>query len=60
MELFEKKQLPLAASVEQCSSTGMTAEGKTPKSLVEEMVPLLDDRAVRFVDSTTLPSRAYK
>ncbi len=55
MDLFEKKQLPLAASVEQCSSTGMTAEGKTPKSIVEEMVPLLDDRAVRFVCSTLRP-----
>lgn len=47
MELFEKKQLPMAASVEQCCSTGMTAEGRTPKNIVEEMVPLLDDRAVR-------------
>ncbi|KAG0146790.1 hypothetical protein CROQUDRAFT_656975 [Cronartium quercuum f. sp. fusiforme G11] len=50
MELFEKKQLPLAASVEQSCSTGMTAEGKTPKSIVEEMVPLLDDRAVSTID----------
>ncbi|EGG12609.1 uncharacterized protein MELLADRAFT_114806 [Melampsora larici-populina 98AG31] len=50
MDLFEKKQLPLAASVEQCCSTGMTAEGKTPKSIVEEMVPLLDDRAVSTTD----------
>jgi len=25
----------------------MTAEGKTPKTLVEEMVPLLDNREVR-------------
>jgi len=27
----------------QCCATGFTAEGKTPKTLVEEMVPLLDD-----------------
>lgn len=30
----------------QCCATGVTAEGKTPKSLVEEMVPLLADNAV--------------
>ncbi|KAI8450531.1 Sec1-like protein [Phakopsora pachyrhizi] len=46
MELFEKQQLSAVASVEQCCATGMTAEGRNPKSLVEEMVPLLDDRSV--------------
>jgi syntaxin-binding protein 1 len=30
----------------QCCATGVTAEGKTPKTLVEEMVPLLADNAV--------------
>ena len=30
----------------QCCATGYTAEGKTPKTIVEEMVPLLDDRSV--------------
>lgn len=49
MDLFEKKRLPLVASVEQCCATGMTSEGKTPKTIVEEMVPLLDDRSVRCV-----------
>ncbi|WVQ84830.1 hypothetical protein IAT38_006987 [Cryptococcus sp. DSM 104549] len=44
MNLFEKKKLALVANVEQCCATGYTAEGKTPKTLVEEMVPLLDDR----------------
>ena len=33
----------------QCCATGLTAEGKVPKTLVEEMVPLLDDRSVRCV-----------
>lgn len=64
MGIFEKKKLPLSASVEQvrrpsrasefaltlflqCCATGVTPEGKTPKTLVEEMVPLLDDRSVR-------------
>ncbi|OCF34392.1 syntaxin-binding protein 1 [Kwoniella heveanensis BCC8398] len=44
MTLFEKKKLSLVANVEQCCATGYTSEGKTPKTLVEEMVPLLDDR----------------
>ncbi|KIJ55031.1 hypothetical protein M422DRAFT_64178 [Sphaerobolus stellatus SS14] len=46
MEIFEKQKLPAAASVEQSCATGMTAEGKTPKHLVEEMVPLLDSREI--------------
>lgn len=49
MGLFETRKLPLTASVEQSCATGMTAEGKTPKTLVEEMVPLLDDRSVSYV-----------
>ncbi|KAF8637589.1 hypothetical protein AX17_002658 [Amanita inopinata Kibby_2008] len=46
MAIFERDKLPLVANVEQCCATGLTAEGKTPKSLVEEMVPLLDGRDV--------------
>jgi len=46
MGLFEKHQLMNIASVEQCCSTGMTAEGRNPKTIVEEMVPLLDDRSI--------------
>ncbi|KAF9480487.1 Sec1-like snare protein [Pholiota conissans] len=46
MELFEKAKLSDVASVEQSCATGLTAEGKTPKGLVEEMVPLLDSREV--------------
>lgn len=30
----------------QSCATGLTSEGKVPKSLVEEMVPLLDSRTV--------------
>ena len=30
----------------QSCATGFTSEGKVPKSLVEEMVPLLDSRTV--------------
>lgn len=46
MDIFERDKLPVVATVEQNCSTGVTAEGKTPKTLVEEMVPLLDSREV--------------
>ncbi|KAL0953723.1 hypothetical protein HGRIS_004913 [Hohenbuehelia grisea] len=46
MGIFERDKLPLVANVEQNCATGLTAEGKTPKNLVEEMVPLLDSRDV--------------
>ncbi|RXK36602.1 syntaxin-binding protein 1 [Tremella mesenterica] len=54
MALFEKKKLSQTASVEQCCATGFTAEGKTPKTLVEEMVPLLDDRNMSAVDKVRI------
>ena len=38
----------LVIYVKDCS-TGVTAQGKTPKTLVEEMVPLLDSREVMYV-----------
>ncbi|THH29778.1 hypothetical protein EUX98_g4412 [Antrodiella citrinella] len=44
MAQFEKDKLPTIGNVEQSCATGLTAEGKTPKTLVEEMVPLLDSR----------------
>ncbi|KAF9240729.1 Sec1-like protein [Melanogaster broomeanus] len=46
MNIFEKDKLPLVGNVEQCCATGLTAEGKSPKTLVEEMVPLLDSRDI--------------
>ena len=49
MGLFEQDKLPVVATVEQNCATGLTAEGKTPKHLVEEMVPLLDSRDVLCV-----------
>ncbi|GAA5891833.1 hypothetical protein JCM8208_002906 [Rhodotorula glutinis] len=50
MTLFDKKKLPAGANVEQCCATGVTPEGKAPKTLVEEMVPLLSDRSVSSTD----------
>ncbi|KAJ7070093.1 Sec1-like snare protein [Mycena amicta] len=46
MGLFEQDKLPLVAGIEQDCATGLTAEGKTPKNLVQDMVPLLDSREV--------------
>ncbi|TBU34148.1 Sec1-like protein [Dichomitus squalens] len=46
MAIFERDKLPAVANVEQNCATGVTAEGKVPKTLVEEMVPLLDSRDV--------------
>ena len=52
MDIFERAKLPAIATVEQNCATGLTAEGKTPKHLVEEMVPLLDSRDVQYVART--------
>ncbi len=52
MSIFEQKKLALSANVEQCCATGVNAEGKAPKTLVEEMVPLLDERGIRYVGVT--------
>ncbi|CAK5269873.1 unnamed protein product [Mycena citricolor] len=46
MALFEQDKLPLVAGIEQDCATGATVEGKTPKNLVQDMVPLLDSREV--------------
>lgn len=64
MGIFERDKLPLVANVEQVWSkyvhplfvltldqncaTGLTPEGKPPKQLVEEMVPILDSREVMY------------
>ncbi len=46
MDIYSKKNLEGVAGVEQCCATGTTAEGKTPKTLVEDMVPLLSDQVL--------------
>lgn len=50
MSRFEKTRLPSQAMVEQNCATRLTPEGQKPRTLVEEMVPLLDDRAVSNAD----------
>lgn len=41
MDKFQKNNLSTLAHVEQCCATGYTSEGRVPKNLVEEMVPIL-------------------
>lgn len=42
-ELFNKTRLSDIAQVEQCCATGLTDEGKAPKEVLAQIVPLLDD-----------------
>ncbi|KAF9784931.1 Sec1-like protein [Thelephora terrestris] len=46
MGIFERDKLSDLAGVEQNCATGLTPEGKVPKQIVEQMVPLLDSRQV--------------
>ncbi|GAC99645.1 hypothetical protein PHSY_007248 [Pseudozyma hubeiensis SY62] len=54
MNRFEKSKLPAQAMVEQNCATRLTPEGQKPKTLVEEMVPLLDDRSVTNTDKVRI------
>ncbi|KAG9019182.1 vacuolar sorting protein VPS33/slp1 [Tulasnella sp. 427] len=49
MDKYASMHLEDVAKVEQACATGKTPEGKTPKGIVEDMVPLIADR--------NLPSR---
>lgn len=33
----------------KCCATGVTPDGKNPKSLVEDMIPLLSDKTLSYV-----------
>ncbi|KAH6916053.1 ras opposite [Coprinopsis sp. MPI-PUGE-AT-0042] len=56
MSKFENDKLPPVANVEQCCATGLDAQGKTPKGLVGEMVPLLDARDVHNISKVRIIS----
>ena len=43
MDKFEHSKLAAQAMVEQNAATGQTPDGSRPRSLVEDMVPILDD-----------------
>ncbi|KAJ8100727.1 Sec1-like protein [Lipomyces tetrasporus] len=49
-ELFNRTRLSAIADVEQCLATALTPEGKPPKTVLEELVPLLDDEHVSTRD----------
>ncbi len=49
MDIYENKKLDPVAHVEQNCATGLTSAGKTPKTLVEDMVPLLGDQVLTSV-----------
>ncbi|CAD7063261.1 unnamed protein product [Tilletia caries] len=54
MSRFEQTKLPQQAMVEQNCATRLTPEGQKPKTLVEEMVPLIDDRNVSNMDKVRI------
>jgi syntaxin-binding protein 1 len=54
MNIFEKTRLPQQAMVEQNCATRTTPEGQKPRTLVEEMVPLLDDRHLSNADKVRI------
>ncbi|WFD33424.1 syntaxin binding protein 1 [Malassezia cuniculi] len=54
MDHFEKSRLPQQAMVEQNSATHHTPEGGKPRSLVEDMVTLLDDPRVSNADKVRI------
>lgn len=54
MDHFEKSRLPQQAMVEQNSATHHTPEGGRPRSLVEDMVTLLDEPRVSNSDKVRI------
>ncbi|EEB06649.1 SNARE binding protein Sec1 [Schizosaccharomyces japonicus yFS275] len=54
MSMFDKKKLAAVASIEQDLATGRDTEGKTPRSVLQAMVPLLDEPFMSAEDKTRL------
>ncbi|KAF8677405.1 STXBP unc-18 SEC1 family [Rhizoctonia solani] len=53
-KLFDQNNLSAVADVEQNCATGETAEGKVPKSVVEDLVLLLENRNLSSTDKARL------
>ncbi|CEL61750.1 Protein transport protein sec1 OS=Schizosaccharomyces pombe (strain 972 / ATCC 24843) GN=sec1 PE=3 SV=1 [Rhizoctonia solani AG-1 IB] len=53
-KLFDQNNLSAVADVEQNCATGQTAEGKVPKSVVEDLVLLLENRNLSSTDKARL------
>ncbi|KAI8986322.1 Sec1-like protein [Pilobolus umbonatus] len=54
MSYFERHKLNSVGNLEQNMATGETADGETPKTIVLDMVPLLDDPHVSSADKARL------
>ncbi|CAO3622659.1 unnamed protein product [Cunninghamella blakesleeana] len=54
MSCFEKHKLSSIGNLEQNISTGETPDGELPKTIVLDMVPLLDDPYISAADKTRL------
>ncbi|KAG8733511.1 vacuolar sorting protein VPS33/slp1 [Ceratobasidium sp. 423] len=52
--LFDQNNLSAVADVEQNCATGQTAEGKVPKSVVEDLVLLLENKNLSSTDKARL------
>ncbi|CAG8444162.1 14353_t:CDS:10 [Ambispora leptoticha] len=50
MSIYKKHKLTETAAIEQNCATGYTPDGHSPKNVVEDMVPLLDDPVVSSYD----------
>ncbi|CAG8563814.1 2015_t:CDS:10 [Ambispora gerdemannii] len=50
MSIYKKHKLIETAAIEQNCATGYTSDGHAPKTIVEDMVPLLDDPVVSSYD----------
>ena len=54
MKIFEQRKLPLIGLVEQNCAVRWTSDGRLPKTVLEEMVPLLADPALSVSDRQRL------
>ncbi|KAG8767035.1 vacuolar sorting protein VPS33/slp1 [Ceratobasidium sp. 428] len=53
-KIFDQNNLSAVADVEQNCATGQTAEGKVPKSVIEDLVMLLENRNLTSADKARL------
>lgn len=54
MGIFEKHKLPQIGVLEQDCATGLTSEGKKPKTILYEILPILEDDTVQRTDKVRL------
>ncbi|CAJ0762827.1 22724_t:CDS:2, partial [Entrophospora sp. SA101] len=54
MSLFEKEKLEDVSSIEQDCATGFSHEGLHPKTLIEDMAPLLDSPVISSINKVRI------